>query len=177
MQSQQRQIRFKRLAIHWDLRRVPPSPSEKGHAHKALVVVTYTLLLEDPFYPETVLAQRRFTLNLAELPEKTKDALSTNIDAIEAIINKSSLEKGSLVTSISYIPLGVDEQHSGNFSITSESNAQTKDNQTLSNADFNQTDAQKIREGLSNTDDFFYDHAIERVREENSRAGIKLDGL
>ncbi len=177
MQSQQRQIKFKRLALQWELRRVPPGPSEKDQALKATVVVTYTLLLEDPFYPETVLAQRRFTLSFTELQEKTKDALSRIIDDLEATIKKSSPEKGSLVTSISYTQLGLDEQHSGNFSITSQSNAQTKDSQVLSNADFSQTDAQKIRAGLSETDDFFYRNVIERVRDENSRAGIKLDGI
>lgn len=174
----QRQIRFKRLAIQWEHRRVPPIPSEKDQPAIGFIVLTYTLLLEDPFYPETVLSQRRITLNLSDMPEKTRDDFVENTRFIESVIKKSSAEKSLFVTSISYTPMGIDEELSGSFSIKSAvTQPQIKEVPIFNNSSVTKNEAKRIRAGLSKFDSFFYDYVLDKVRDENSRLGIKLEGL
>lgn len=170
MQSNVRTIRFKRLAIQWELRRVPPASPEK-EADKGPITLTYTLLLEDPLYAETVMSQRRFTLNIAELPHEIRDAFVKKIQSLESIFNKVGQEKSLFLTSVTYIPAGIDEADSGNFSIKS------REGITYEKSTVRSSDAEKIRSDLSQFDSFFYNYVLDRVRDENSRLGTKLEGL
>ncbi len=175
MQSMSRQIRFKRLAIQLNLRRIP---AEKDSDVEGSIVVTYTLLMEDPFYPETVMSQKRFTINLSDVPTNIRDTFVENIQLIESVIKKVWDVKGLSAIGVSYILTGIDDAQSGNFSIKSgEIRPQIKEGQTYSNSSFDLGDSEKIRAELAKLDTFFYHHTLDRVRDDNSRIGIKLDGL
>ena len=139
-------------------------------------MVTYTLLLQDPLYAETVLSQRRLTVEVSDMPGVVKEALSQSIQFIESVLSR--FEKGLFVKSLSYTPMGVDEKHSGLFTIKSgRVHPHVMDGPTIDNSNIDHADSEKIRGELSKMDSFFYDYALDSVRDENSKTGIKLEGL
>ena len=175
----QRQIRFKRLAVHWELRRVPESLSAKDLTFKESIVIVYTLLLEDPLYAETVLSQRRFTSELSDMPHSVRKDMLGSLQLIEAVIRRSSPTANDLlVTGIAFTPKGVDERMTGHFFVKSShiQKAQLIDGPTFE-SNTPQIESDKIRVELSKMDTFFYGYALDHVKDENSRMGIIFEGL
>lgn len=176
----QRQIRFKRLAVHWELRRVPEALPAKEPIFKESIVIVYTLLLEDPLYAETVLSQRRFTAELSDMPQNIRNDVLGCVQLIEAVIRKSlEIANDLFVTAIGFTPRGVDEAMTGKFSVKSSriQNAQLIDGPAFDSSNIPQAESDRIRFELSKMDLFFCDYALDRVRDENSRMGIVFEGL
>lgn len=124
------------------------------------------------------MSQKRFTVNLSDVPKEILDAMVENIQLIESVIKKVSSENDLSAVSVSYIVMGLDEAYSGKFSIKSAViYPQFKEGKTYNEASFDKSNSEKIRAELSKLDMFFYDYTLKRVKDENSRLGIKLDGL